>query len=203
MNGLQAISNALQRKLAAFQRNPLEEDEVLLQGAALLAIDAAIIMNSPALIAEAQEVIHYIEQWVDEQENGHQLEMQESHAAWLEQRKPLSEAHRLAKSIVGRTYNDVRWIKLVDAYREAFPTFIVRDFVYARLDPKQQAFRLRKFMSDVFEEKNLGRSPTESEMRDCLPEAKTRIQVQTLTYLERSLPGYAFQEHPILGCSDS
>ena len=198
MNALQAVSKALQMKLAAFQKDPLEEDEDILRGAALLAIDVGIIMNTPALITEAQQVISWIEQWTAEQLEGYAVEMEESHAAWEKSREPLYEASRLAKSIVGREYNDPRWIELVNAYREAFPTFIVRNFVFARLDPTQMAFRLREFMSKVIQERKFGRSPTESEMRDCLPEAKARLQVQTMTYLERALPGYDFQGHIIL-----
>lgn len=198
MNALQAVSTALQRKLAAFQRDPLNEDEDMLHGAALLAIDVGIIMNSPALITEAQQVISWIEQWTVDQEKACAVEMEESHAEWRKSREPLHEAWRLAKSIVGREYNDPRWIRLVDAYREQFPTFIVRNFVFARLDPVQMSFRLRELLTKVFEEKKLRRTPTETEMRGCLPEAKARLQVQTLTYLERSLPGYAFQGHAIL-----
>lgn|GEM_PF-6667014 len=198
MNTVQAVSKALQRKLAAFQKDPMNENEEMLHGAALLAIDVGMIMNSPALMAEAQQVISWIEQWTLEQENAYAVEMEESHAAWKKSREPLGEAWRLAKSIVGREYNDPRWIRLVDAYREAFPTFIVRNFVFARLDPAQMSFRLRELLTKVFEEKKLGRIPTEAEIRDFLPEAKARLQVQTLTYLERSLPGYAFQGHAIL-----
>jgi hypothetical protein len=149
-------------------------------------------------MTEAQQVINWIEQWTLDQEKAYAVEMEESHAAWKKSREPIGEAWRLAKLIVGREYNDPRWIRLVDAYRKAFPTFIVRNFVFARLDPAQMSFRLRELLTKVFEEKKLRRTPTETEMRDCLPEAQARLQVQTLTYLERSLPGYAFQGHAIL-----
>lgn len=198
MNALQAVSKALQRKLSAFQKDPMNENEEMLHGAALLAIDVGIIMNSPALMTEAQQVIRWIEQWTLDQEMAYAVEMEESHAAWKQRQEPTGEAWRFADAIVGREYNDPMWIRLVDAYREAFPTFIVRNFVFARLDPAQMSFRLRQLLTKVFEEKKLGRIPTETEMRDFLPEAKARLQVQTLTYLERSLPGYDFQGHAIL-----
>lgn len=185
-------------KLAAFQKNPMEEDEEFLHGAALLAMDVGIIMNAPALITEAQQVISWIEEWTAEQFNEHAVEMEESHLAWEKSREPLYEANRLAKAIVGREYNAPRWIRLVDAYRDAFPTFIVRNSVFARLAPTQMAFRLREFLSKAIQEKNLGRTPTESDMLECLPEAKARLQTQTLSYLERALPGSDFDGHPVL-----
>ena len=198
MNALQAVSKALQMKLAAFQKNPQHEDEEYLRGAALLAIDIGIMVNAPALITEAQHVISWIEEWTVEQLNEHAVEMEESHRAWEKSREPLYEANRLAKAIVGREYNDPRWIGLVDAYREAFPTFIVRNSVLARLAPTQMAFRLRELLSKAIQEKKLGRTPTEPDMQECLPEAKARLQTQTLSYLERALPGFDFNGHPIL-----
>ncbi len=185
-------------KLAAFQRCPQEEDEEHLRGAALLAIDVGIIMNAPALLTEAQQVISWIEEWTTEQWHDHAAAMEESHLAWEKSQEPLYESNRLAKALVGREYNDPRWVELVDAYREAFPTFIVRNCVFARLSPKQMAFRLRDFLSKTIQEKKLGRTPTEPDMLECLPEAKARLQTQILSYLERALPGFDFDGHPIL-----
>ena len=198
MNPLQAVSKALQMRLEAFRRKPFVGSEEMLEGAARLAIDMGIIMNAPALIAEAQQVITWIRQWEEEQEKSHEIEMEVSHAAWLQKREPLYEASRLASLIVGREHDDPRWVNLVEAYRAAFPTFIVRNYIYARLDPTKMAFRLREFLSTIIEEKKLRRSPTEAEMRACLPEAKARLQTQTVTYLERWLPGFDFEGHAIL-----
>lgn len=60
------------------------------------------------------------------------------------------------------------------------------------------AFRLRELLSKAIQEKKLGRTPTEPDMQECLPEAKARLQTQTLSYLERALPGFDFNGHPIL-----
>lgn len=199
LNAIQAVSKALQLKLGTFKRDPANENEQFLEGAALLAIDVGIIMNAPQLIAEAQQVINWLRDWEVEQELKIDQEMEASYAASQKAREPVVEAHRLAKVIVGREHQDQRWLLLVAAYQEAFPTFIVRNAVFARLHPKQLSYRLRGLLMDVIKDKRLGRSPTEMEMRECLPEAETRLQLQTVAYLERALPGYDFEGHAIMG----
>lgn len=197
MNTNQAISRVLRSRFTAFKNRKDDdyESEGVAKGAALLAMDVGILMNDAALISEAQEVITYIAEWLNQQDEQHDQHMKEWSDEWEKSREVHRQAYQLIKKLVGREFHDPRWELLVQAYQEAFPTFLVRDSVYVRISPKESASRLRQALTDLVKEQRLERAPTIEEIQILLPTAKGILVENTLRYLERALPGYEFRAH--------
>lgn len=196
----QAVSQALQIRFAAFERHGKDdyESEDIAHGAALLALDVGIISNDSLLIALAQEVLSSINrsrQLEDEQDAQY---MADSYAALDASEAKHKQAFSMVKELVGKEFHDPRWSALIEIYQEVFPTFLVRDSVYARIGPKQAANRLRHELAKLVKDKWLDRAPTPGEVHALLPHAKALLEARTLSYLERALPGFDFQGHPIL-----
>lgn len=199
MHSNQAVSQALQIRFAAFERHDKDdyESEDIAHGAALLALDVGIITNDPLLIAQAQEVLASItrcRQLEDEQDAQY---MADSYAAWDASQEKHKQAFVMVKELVGKEFHDPRWTALIEIYQEAFPTFLVRDSVYARIGPKQAATRLRHELVELVKSKRLDRAPTRGEVHALLPDAKVLLESRTVGYLERALPGFDFRGHPI------
>ena len=200
MHSNQAVSQALRIRFAAFERHDKDdyESEDIAHGAALLALDVGIITNDSLLIAQAQEVLASINrsrQLEDEQDAQY---MADSYAALDASQAKHKQAFVMVKELVGKEFHDPRWSALIEIYQEAFPTFLVRDSVYARIGPKQAANRLRHELAKLVKDKRLDRAPTPGEVHSLLPNAKALLEARTLSYLERALPGFDFQGHPIL-----
>lgn len=197
MNTNQAIIKVLRSRFTAFKNRKDDdyESEGEAKGAALLAMDVGILMNDAVLISEAQEVITYIGEWLNLQDEQHDQQMKEWSDEWERSREEHRQAYQLIKKLVGREFHDRRWELLVQAYQDAFPTFLVRDSVYVRISPKESASRLRQMLADLVKEQRLGRAPTIEEIRALLPTAKDNLVESTLRYLERALPGYEFRAH--------
>lgn len=199
MNSNQAVSQALQMRFGAFEQRERDdyESEGIAHGAALLALDVGIITNDSLLITQAQEVLDSINssrELEDEQEAQY---MADTYADWDASREKYKQAFVIVKELVGKEYHDPRWNALVEVYKEAFPTFLVRDSVYARIDPKQAASRLRNELVELVKSKRLDRAPTRGEVHALLPDAKVLLESRTLGYLERALPGLDFEGHAI------
>lgn len=200
MHSNQAVSQALQIRFAAFERHDKDdyESEDIAHGAALLALDVGIITNDSLLIAQAQEVLTSINrsrQLEDEQDAQY---MADSYAAMDASQEKHKQAFAMVKELVGKEFHDPRWSALIEIYQEAFPTFLVRDSVYARIGPKQAANRLRHELVKLVKNKRLDRAPTLGEVHALLPDAKALLESRTVGYLERALPGFDFRGHPIL-----
>ncbi|MHC9138542.1 hypothetical protein [Pseudomonas aeruginosa] len=197
MNANQAISRALRSRFKAFKNRKDDdyESEGVAKGAALLAMDVGILTNDAVLISEAQEVITYIAEWLNLLDEQHDQQMTEWNDELEKSQEARRQAYQLIKKLVGRELHDPRWELLVQAYQEAFPTFLVRDSVYVRISPKESASRLRQALADLVKEQRLERVPTIEEIQALLPTAKDNLVESTLRYLERALPGYEFRAH--------
>ncbi|WLG51110.1 hypothetical protein [Pseudomonas sp. FP1742] len=200
MHSNQAVSQALQIRFATFERRKEDdyESEDIAHGAAHLALDIGIITNDPLLIAQAQEVLTTINRWRELQDEQDAQYMADSHAAWDASQEKHRQAYVMVKELVGKEFHDPRWSALIEIYQEAFPTFLVRGSVYARIDPKQGASRLRHELAELVKDKRLDRAPTPGEVHALLPSAKALLEERTISYLERALPGFDFRGHPIL-----
>lgn len=200
MHSNKAVSQALQIRFAAFQRQDKDdyESEDIAHGAALLALDVGIITNDSLLIAQAQEVLASIARSRQLQDERDAQWMADSYAASAASREKDKQAVAMVKEYVGKEFNDPRWIALIEIYQKAFPTFLVRDSVYARIGPKQAATRLRRALVELIKSKRLGRAPTQGELHALLPDAKAVLESLTFDYLEGALPGFDFRGHTIL-----
>lgn len=196
----QAISQALQIRFAAFKgrKDDDYQSENIAHGAAHLALDVGIITNDALLIAQAQEVITAISDFWQLQEEQDQKAMADSHADWDASQEKHRQAYKMVKDLVGKEFHDSRWGELIEIYQKTFPTFLVRDSVYARIDPKQAATRLRNELADLVKAKGLDRAPTPGEVQALLPTAKALLEDRTIRYLEGALPGFDFRNHSIL-----
>lgn len=196
----QAISQALQIRFAAFKgrKDDDYQSENIAHGAAHLALDVGIITNDALLIAQAQEVITAISDFWQLQEEQDQKAMADSYADWDASQEKHRQAYKMVKDLVGKEFHDSRWGELIEIYQKTFPTFLVRDSVYARIDPKQAATRLRNELADLVKGKRLERAPTPGEVQALLPTAKALLEDRTIRYLEGALPGFDFRNHSIL-----
>lgn len=196
----QAISQALQIRFAAFKgrKDDDYQSENIAHGAAHLALDVGIITNDPLLIAKAQEVITAISDFWQRQEEQDQKALADSYADSDAFRDKRRQAYRMVKELVGKEFHDSRWVELIEIYQKTFPSFLVRASVYARIDPKQAASRLRNELADLLTNKRLDRAPTLGEVQALLPSAKALLEERTICYLERALPGFDFRNHSIL-----
>ena len=196
----QAISQALQIRFAAFKgrKDDDYQSENIANGAAHLALDVGIITNDALLIAQAQEVITAISDFWQLQEEQDQKAMADSYADWDASQEKHRQAYKMVKDLVGKEFHDSRWGELIEIYQKTFPTFLVRDSVYARIDPKQAATRLRNELADLVKAKGLDRAPTPGEVQALLPTAKALLEDRTIRYLEGALPGFDFRNHSIL-----
>lgn len=196
----QAISQALQIRFAAFKgrKDDDYQSENIAHGAAHLALDVGIITNDALLIAQAQEVITAISDFWQLQEEQDQKAMADSYADWDASQEKHRQAYKMVKDLVGKEFHDFRWGELIEIYQKTFPTFLVRDSVYARIDPKQAATRLRNELADLVKAKGLDRAPTPGEVQALLPTAKALLEDRTIRYLEGALPGFDFRNHSIL-----
>lgn len=196
----QAISQALQIRFAAFKgrKDDDYQSENIAHGAAHLALDVGIITNDALLIAQAQEVITAISDFWQLQEEQDQKAMADSYADWDASQEKHRQAYKMVKDLVGKEFHDSRWGELIEIYQKTFPTFLVRDSVYARIDPKQAATRLRNELADLVKAKGLDRAPTPGEVQALLPTAKALLEDRTIRYLEGALPGFDFRDHLIL-----
>lgn len=196
----QAISQALQIRFAAFKgrKDDDYQSENIAHGAAHLALDVGIITNDALLIAQAQEVITAISNFWQLQEEQDQKAMADSYADWDASQEKHRQAYKMVKDLVGKEFHDSRWGELIEIYQKTFPTFLVRDSVYARIDPKQAATRLRNELADLVKGKRLERAPTPGEVQALLPTAKALLEDRTIRYLEGALPGFDFRNHSIL-----
>lgn len=196
----QAISQALQIRFAAFKgrKDDDYQSENIAHGAAHLALDVGIITNDALLIAQAQEVITAISDFWQLQEEQDQKAMADSYADWDASQEKHRQACKMVKDLVGKEFHDSRWGELIEIYQKTFPTFLVRDSVYARIDPKQAATRLRNDLADLVKAKGLDRAPTPGEVQALLPTAKALLEDRTIRYLEGALPGFDFRNHSIL-----
>lgn len=196
----QAISQALQIRFAAFKgrKDDDYQSENIAHGAAHLALDVGIITNDALLIAQAQEVITAISDFWQLQEEQDQKAMADSYADWDASQEKHRQAYKMVKDLVGKEFHDSRWGELIEIYQKTFPTFLVRDSVYARIDPKQAATRLRNELADLVKGKRLDRAPTPGEVQALLPTAKALLEDRTIRYLEGALPGFDFRNHSIL-----
>ncbi|OPB11545.1 hypothetical protein [Pseudomonas synxantha] len=196
----QAISQALQIRFAAFKgrKDDDYQSENIAHGAAHLALDVGIITNDALLIAQAQEVITAISDFWQLQEEQDQKAMADSYADWDASQEKHRQAYKMVKDLVGKEFHDSRWGELIEIYQKTFPTFLVRDSVYARIDPKQAATRLRNELADLVKAKGLDRAPTPGEVQALLPTAKALLEDRTIRYLEGALPGFDFRNHSIL-----
>ncbi|MEX5582613.1 hypothetical protein [Pseudomonas lurida] len=196
----QAISQALQIRFAAFKgrKDDDYQSENIAHGAAHLALDVGIITNDALLIAQAQEVITAISDFWQLQEEQDQKAMADSYADWDASQEKHRQAYKMVKDLVGKEFHDSRWGELIEIYQKTFPTFLVRDSVYARIDPKQAATRLRNELADLVKAKGLDRAPTPGEVQALLPTAKALLEDRTIRYLEGALPGFDFRDHSIL-----
>lgn len=196
----QAISQALQIRFAAFKgrKDDDYQSENIAHGAAHLALDVGIITNDVLLIAQAQEVITAISDFWQLQEEQDQKAMADSYADWDASQEKHRQAYKMVKDLVGKEFHDSRWGELIEIYQKTFPTFLVRDSVYARIDPKQAATRLRNELADLVKAKGLDRAPTPGEVQALLPTAKALLEDRTIRYLEGALPGFDFRNHSIL-----
>ncbi|CAM3424929.1 hypothetical protein BZK31_26245 [Pseudomonas floridensis] len=200
MDSNQAISQALKIRFAAFKgrKDDDYESEGIAHGAAHLALDVGIITNDALLIAQAQEVITAItDSWQLEEEQDLKA-MANSYADWDASQEKHRQAYRMIKDLVGKEFHDSRWEEFIEIYQKTFPTFLVRDSVYARIGPKQAATRLRKDLADLVKAKRLDRAPTPDELQALLPPAKALLEDRTIRYLEGALPGFDFRNHSIL-----
>lgn len=199
MHSNQAVSQALQIRFGAFEQRERDdyESEGIAHGAALLALDVGIITNDSLLIAQAQEVLDSINRSRELEDEQEAQYMADTYADWDASREKHKQASAMVKELVGKEFHDLRWNALVEVYKEAFPTFLVRDSVYARIGPKQEATRLRTELVELVKNKRLDRAPTRGEVHALLPDAKALLESRTLGYLERALPGFDFQGHPI------
>jgi hypothetical protein len=200
MHSNQAISQALRIRFAAFKGRKEDDyqSEDIAHGAAHLALDVGIITNDASLIAQAQEVITAITDcWQLEDEQDRKA-MADSYADWDASQEKHREAYRMVKELVGKEFHDPRWGELIEIYQQTFPSFLVRGSVYARIDPKQAASRLRAELADLVKDKRLDRAPTPGEVQALLPSAKALLEERTVCYLERALPGFDFRNHSIL-----
>jgi hypothetical protein len=195
----QAISQALQIRFAAFKgrKDDDYQSENIAHGAAHLALDVGIITNDALLIAQAQEVITAISDFWQLQEDQDQKAMADSYADWDASQEKHRQAYKMVKDLVGKEFHDSRWGELIEIYQKTFPTFLVRDSVYARIDPKQAATRLRNELADLVKAKGLDRAPTPGEVQALLPTAKALLEDRTIRYLEGALPGFDFRDHSI------
>lgn len=196
----QAISQALQIRFAAFKgrKDDDYQSENIAHGAAHLALDVGIITNDALLIAQAQEVITAINDFWQLQEEQDQKAMADSYADWDASQEKHRQAYKMVKDLVGKEFHDSRWGELIEIYQKTFPTFLVRDSVYVRIDPKQAATRLRNELADLVKAKGLDRAPTLGEVQALLPTAKALLEDRTIRYLEGALPGFDFRNHSIL-----
>lgn len=196
----QAISQALQIRFAAFKgrKDDDYQSENIAHGAAHLALDVGIITNDALLIAQAQEVITAISDFWQLQEEQDQKAMADSYADWDASQEKHRQAYKMVKDLVGKEFHDSRWGELIETYQKTFPTFLVRDSVYARIDPKQAATRLRNELAVLVKAKGLDRAPTPGEVQALLPTAKALLEDRTIRYLEGALPGFDFRNHSIL-----
>lgn len=196
----QAISQALQIRFAAFKgrKDDDYQSENIAHGAAHLALDVGIITNDALLIAQAQEVITAISDFWQLQEEQDQKAMADSYADWDASQEKHRQAYKMVKDLVGKEFHDSRWGELIEIYQKTFPTFLVRDSVYARIDPKQAATRLRNELADLVKGQRLDRAPTPGEVQALLPTAKALLEDRTIRYLEGALPGFDFRNHSIL-----
>lgn len=200
MHSNQAVSQALQIRFAAFERHDKDdyESEDIAHGAALLALDVGIFTNDSLLITQAQEVLASINRSRQLEDEQNAQYMADSSAAWEASQEKHKQAFVIVKELVGKEFHDPRWTALIEVYQDAFPTFLVRDSVYARIGPKQAANRLRHELAKLVKDKRLDRAPTLGEVHALLPNAKAILESLTVGYLERALPGFDFRGHPIL-----
>ncbi|NWA26943.1 hypothetical protein HX866_18825 [Pseudomonas gingeri] len=200
MHSNQAVSQALQIRFAAFERHDKDdyESEDIAHGAALLALDVGIITNDSLLIAQAQEVLASINRSRQLEDEQDAQCMADSYAAMDASQEKHKQAFAMVKELVGKEFHDPRWSALIEIYQEAFPTFLVRDSVYARIGPKQAVNRLRHELVKLVTNKRLDRAPMLGEVHALLPDAKALLESRTVDYLERALPGFDFRGHPIL-----
>ena len=196
----QAISQALQIRFAVFKGRKEDDyqSENIAHGAAHLALDVGIITNDALLIAQAQEVITAISDLWQLQEEQDQKAMADSYADWDASQEKHRQAYKMVKDLVGKEFHDSRWGELIEIYQKTFPTFLVRDSVYARTGPKQAATRLRNELADLVKAKRLDRAPTPGEVQALLPTAKALLEDRTIRYLGGALPGFDFRNHSIL-----
>lgn len=201
MHSNQAVSQALQIRFSSFEQRDKEdyESEGIAHGAALLALDVGIITNDSLLIAQAEEVLDSITRFRELEDEQEAQYMTDTYADWDASQQKHKQAFVMVKELVGKEFHDLRWNALIEVYKEAFPTFLVRDSVYARIGPKQAATRLRTELIELVKSKRLDRAPTRDEVHALLPDAKALLESRTIGYLERALPGFDFQGHPILG----
>lgn len=194
MSVLESMRLVLEEQLDDHRRNPSKFSGYAeqLKGAAQFAKTVATMHGDWPLIATADQVLA----WLDQREDALEEESQAEHERIWERdqaryniRKATS---RSVKEFVGMEVVDRRWSLLVDEYRNAFPTFQIRNSVADRLHPKKLSASIRNHLCDFINAQRLGREPRLSEIQALHPQALVAHQEETLKYLERALPGFDF-----------
>lgn len=149
-------------------------------GAALLALGVGIMTNNSLLMAQAQEVLYTINLNLELEDKREAQYMADTYSDGDASREKHKQAVAMVKELVCKEFHDPRWNALVELYKKAFPTFLVRDSVYARIGPRQAATRLRTELVALVKSKRLSRAPTRGEVHASLPEAKALLESRTV-----------------------
>jgi len=164
-----------------------------LRGAAALAREVASRHDDQDLLTAANDVLL----WIDTRGDDLAEEDDVRHRQHYERMDATRAANKaltaVVRGMIGMEHLDERWLGLVNAYVGAFPTFRVRDSVYERLSPRKRSARLRTRLCALVHEMKLSRIPNTVELEKLFPQALQAYEEETLTYLERALPGYDFR----------
>lgn len=193
---LATMKTLIEERFQAFKSAPSYESNEQLIGAAHLVQAVADCHSNKGLSEFATYVIEWLKRWDEAQEHAAQLEMQICYQEDDARNALYRQCFRAVKSYVGTEAFNPLWGRLVERYKEEFPTFQIKDSVFQRISPKRQAVELRNILLENWCQTTRPlRSPTEHDLGEKRPLAEEELKLRTLSYLTGALPGFDFEQY--------
>ncbi|GAB6387637.1 hypothetical protein STUTZSP0542_11760 [Stutzerimonas marianensis] len=128
---LATMKTLIEERFQAFKSAPSYESNEQLIGAAHLVQAVADCHSNKGLSEFATYVIEWLKRWDEAQEHAAQLEMQICYQEDDARNALHRQCFRAVKSYVGTEAFNPLWGRLVQRYKEEFPTFQIKDSVFS------------------------------------------------------------------------